>query len=155
MSSEQLSQGVTPEQCAVEVMETIPLVMQFLRAQVRSQNSSELLSVPQFRALAFLERHPGASLSDVAEHLGVTRATASAITERLVQRQFVDRTERAGERRHVDLKLTQTGSEYLSQIRQSTETKIAKLFANLPEEQLLRIVEGLAVLSNAIEKTAF
>lgn len=151
MSSKRPSKGITPEQCAAEVMETIPSVMQFLRAEMRKNSS--LLSVPQFRALAFLDRHPGASLSNLAEHLGVTRATASAITERLVQRNLVNRTERPQERRHVVLKLTQAGAEYLQQIRETTRAKIAKMFVSLSESQRLSVVEGLAILSNVLEKT--
>ncbi|HEY9829193.1 MAG TPA: MarR family winged helix-turn-helix transcriptional regulator [Stenomitos sp.] len=153
MNSEPSSTDITPEQCATEVMETIPLVMQFLRTEMRSQNSPDL-SVPQFRTLAFLNRHPGASLSDLAEHLGVTRATASAITERLVQRGLVDRRERPEERRHVVLKLTQAGSEYLQHIRQITRTQIAKMFANLSQTQLRHVVEGLAVLNDVMEGKA-
>lgn len=153
MSLEQPSKEITPEQCATEVMETIPLVMQFLRGEMRKNSS--LLSVPQFRSLAFLDRHPGASLSDLAEHLGVTRATASAITERLVQRNLVDRTERPQERRHVDLKLTEAGTMYLQQLRQTTRTKVAEMFVSLSEVERLRVVEGLAILSDVLEKTAF
>lgn len=153
MNSQPSSKGITPEQCATEVMETIPLVMQFLRTEMRSQNSPDL-SVPQFRTLAFLNRHPGASLSDLAEHLGVTRATASAIIDRLVQRGLVDRRERPDERRHVVLKLTQAGSEYLQQIREFTRAQIAKMFANLSQTQLRRVVEGLVILSDVIEGKA-
>ncbi|HEY9729273.1 MAG TPA: MarR family winged helix-turn-helix transcriptional regulator [Chroococcales cyanobacterium] len=153
MSSEQPSKAITSEQCATEVMETIPLVMQFLRSQMRSHNSPDL-SVPQFRALAFLDRHPGASLSAMAEHLGVTRATASAIAERLVQRNLVDRRERPEERRHIVLKLTQAGSEYLQQVRNTSRAEIAKMFASLSVKQRQRIVEGLSILSEAIVPTA-
>lgn len=152
MSSEQRSKEITPEQCATEVMETIPLVMQCLRSQMRSHNSPDL-SVPQFRALAFLDRHPGASLSAMAEHLGVTRATASAIAERLVQRNLVDRRERPEERRHIVLKLTHAGSEYLQQVRNTSRAEIAKLFASLSAKQRQRIVEGLSMLSEAIVPT--
>jgi len=153
MNLELPSREITPELCAGEVMETIPLVMQFLRTQMRSHSSSDL-SVPQFRALTFLNRHPGASLSDLADHLGVTRATASAVTDRLVQRGLVDRRERPEERRHVVLSLTQAGSEYLQQVRQTTRSHIAKMFASLSEEQLRCIVEGLVVLSDAITEKA-
>lgn len=151
---EHTSTQITPEQCAAEVMETIPLVMRFIRTQMRSQNSPEFLSVPQFRTLAFLNRNPGASLSDVAEHLGVTRATASAMTERLVQRHLVDRSEHPKERRQVVLKLTQAGSKYLQECRQVTRAKIAELFAHLSEAQLLRVVEGLEILNDVFDKSA-
>lgn len=152
MSSEQLSKGVTPELCAAEIMETIPLVMRFIRAEMRSQGAPSL-SVPQFRTLMFLYRYPGSSLSSVAEHLGVTRPTASALTERLVQRGFVDRTEHPKERRQVVLKLTEVGFEHLQPIRERTRAKIAKMLVSLSEAQQLRIVEGLTVLSEVFEET--
>lgn len=153
MSSEQPSKGITPEQCAAEVMETIPLVMRFIRTEMRSQGAPSL-SVPQFRTLMFLYRHPGSSLSSLAEHLGVTRPTASALTERLVQRGFVNRTEHPKERRQVVLKLTEAGFDHLQQMRETTRKEIAKMFVNLSEAQQLRILDGLAVLSDVFEETA-
>src|SRR2546423_14828906 len=70
------------QQCAGEIMETVPAVMRFLRAKMR-HHGAPFLSVPQFRVLVFLYRHPGASLSSVAEHLGVTCPTASVLFDRL------------------------------------------------------------------------
>jgi DNA-binding MarR family transcriptional regulator len=102
----------------------------------------------------FLYRHPGSSLSSLAEHLGVTRPTASALTERLVQRGFVNRTEHPKERRQVVLKLTEAGFDHLQQMRETTRKEIAKMFVNLSEAQQLRILDGLAVLSDVFEETA-
>src|SRR5262245_66456418 len=104
--------AITPELCAREVMETVPLVMRFIRMEMRSRRAPSL-SVPQFRVLTFLSRRPGAPLSGVAEHLGVTRSTASAIIERLVRRRLVSRTAHPQERRCVVLTLTPTGAQHL------------------------------------------
>ncbi|MGI0483945.1 MarR family winged helix-turn-helix transcriptional regulator [Pantanalinema rosaneae CENA516] len=145
MSSDQLAQTVTPKHCATELMDTILPIMQFIRTEMRSQNAA-LLSVPQFRVLAFLNIHPGASLSDVAEHLGVTRATASAMTDRLVQRGFIDRAERPQERRHIALKLTDVGSAQLEQSQEKTRDQIATLLNNLTDEQLSSVSAGLGIL---------
>lgn len=151
MSSEQLSTGITPEQCATELMDTIPLAMRCIRAEMREQGSASL-SVPQFRTLMFLYRYPGSSLSSLAEHLGVTRPTASALTERLVQRGFVDRTEHPQQRRQVVLKLTDLGFEHLQKIRQTARSKFAEMFVGLSDAQRLRVVEGLAVLKDVFEQ---
>ncbi|HEY9642874.1 MAG TPA: MarR family transcriptional regulator [Coleofasciculaceae cyanobacterium] len=152
MNSNQPFQESPSTQCATELMETIPPIMQFIRAEMRSQSAS-LLSVPQFRVLAFLNRHPGVSLSEVAEHLGVTRATASAMTDRLVQRGFVSRTEHPQERRQVVLNLTEPGSVHLQQSREKTRDTIAGLMHNLTEEQLVSVAAGLAVLRKVFEFT--
>ncbi len=70
ISSDKPNQGVTSAECASKVMDTVPLLMRFIRSDMRS-HSAATLSIPQLRSLAFLNRNPGASLSDLAEHLGV------------------------------------------------------------------------------------
>ncbi len=119
---------------------------------MRARGSYEELSVPQFRTLAFLDRNPGASLSELAEHLGVTRATASANTERLVQRQFIDRCDHPEERRRVVLKLTAEGKEHLQVNREQTRKYIANLLGSLTEEQIIQLDEGLTLLKQIFEE---
>lgn len=152
MGLEQTSQKTTSKDCAAKVMETIPLVMRAIRADMRAIGSTTL-SVPQFRTLAFLDRNPGTSLSDLAEHLGVTRATASATIERLVQRNYVHRNDHPQERRRVVLKLTEDGLHHLEQARKQTRDRIADLFTHLTQEQILQIEEGLILLKQVFEQT--
>jgi DNA-binding MarR family transcriptional regulator len=145
-------QGATSEECAARVMDTIPLVMRFIRADMRV-HSAACLSIPQLRSLAFLNRSPGASLSDLAEHLGVTCATASATTERLVQRDLVQRIDNPQERRRVLLNLTEDGKHHLKQSQDQTRAHIADLLEGLTPEQVSNIEEGLALLKNVFEQT--
>lgn len=137
---------ITAEQCAADLMETIHPIMQFIRTEMRNQREPSL-SVPQFRMLAFLHRHPGVSLSEVAEHLGVTRATASIMTDRLVQRGLIDRSEHPQIRRQIMLKLTETGDDRLQQMRQATRHKLAALLDQLTPEELAEISAGLSALN--------
>jgi DNA-binding MarR family transcriptional regulator len=104
-------------------------------------------------SLAFLNRSPGASLSDLAEHLGVTCATASATTERLVQRNLVQRIDDPQERRRVLLNLTEEGKHQLKQSQDQTRAHIADLLSGLTPEQVSNIEEGLALLKNVFEQT--
>ncbi|AFY72825.1 transcriptional regulator [Synechococcus sp. PCC 7502] len=147
MNPEQLSEPLASEQCANKVMEVLPVVMKFLRAEMRSHKSSSL-SVPQFRALAFLHLSPGSSLSDLAEHLGVTKATASAMAERLVQRDLITRLEHPQQRRQVVLTLTAEGLTLLQESRQFTRNKIADILSQLPPQELQAVETGLAKLGN-------
>lgn len=141
---------VTPEQCAAEVIDAVPLVMQFIRAEMRRQGAS-FLSVPQFRALRFLNQYPGASLSDLAEHLGVTRATASSIVERLVRRDLVVRVEHHQERRRNVHTLTSVGSEHLQQARNTAQSRMARVLAELSEAKLLQVAEGATLLKEVFK----
>ncbi len=128
------------------------MVMRFIRADMRVRGTYEELTVPQFRTLAFLDRNPGASLSELALHLGVTRATASANTERLVQRQFVDRCDHPEERRRVVLKLTEAGLEHLQSNRAQTRKYITDLLGSLTDEQIVQIDESLTLLKQVFEQ---
>jgi len=144
--------GATSEECAARVMDTIPLVMRFIRADMRDHSAASL-SIPQLRSLAFLNRNPGASLSDLAEHLGVTCATASATVERLVQRNLVQRGDDPQERRRVILNLTEEGKHNLKQSQDQTRAHISELLQSLTPEQISNIEEGLGLLKNVFEQT--
>jgi DNA-binding MarR family transcriptional regulator len=89
----------------------------------------------------------------LAEHLGVTCATASVTTERLVQRNLVQRTDDPQERRRVLLNLTEEGKHQLKQSQDQTRAHIADLLEGLTPEQVSNIEEGLALLKNVFEQT--
>jgi len=147
----QTATTLTPELCAQEVMETIPLVMRFIRKEMRSRRAPSL-SVPQLRVLTFLNHVPGAPLASVTEHLGVSRSTASAIVDRLVRRKLVNRTEDPQERRCVVLTLTPAGAQHLQQAREATSTRLAKVLAGLSAADLLQVTAGLTLLGSAFEE---
>ncbi|BAZ53434.1 MarR family transcriptional regulator [Nostoc sp. NIES-4103] len=154
MTLDKPAQGTTSEECAARVMETVPLVMRFIRSQMRAHNAA-FLSIPQLRSLAFLNRNPGASLSDLADHLGVTSATASATIERLVQRSLVERYHHPQERRRIVLNLTDEGKYHLQQSQAHTRAQIAELLKGMTDEELSHIEESLVLLKNVFEQTEF
>lgn len=141
------------EECAARVMETIPLLMRFIRADMRSHNADSL-SIPQLRSLSFINRNPGTSLSEVAEHLGVTCATASTTIERLVQRHLVQRTDNPQERRRVVLNLTEEGKLLFTQSQAKTSAHIADILEGLTPEEVSHIEEGLTLLKNVFERSS-
>ena len=141
---------VTPRDCARAVMETVPLVMRCIRGEMRLQ-SAPLLSVPQFRALAFLRRNPGACLFAVADHLGVSRPTASTIIDRLVRRGLVTRTVDPRERRRISLRLTGPGSRHLAVARKATRAWMTTVLAGIPRNRLQTVAEGVTLLGSAFK----
>ena len=54
----------------------------------------------------------------LAEHLGVSSATASATVDRLVQRKLIERSEHPHERRFVELKLSKLGTVHFQELHQ-------------------------------------
>jgi DNA-binding MarR family transcriptional regulator len=57
------------------------------------------LSVPQFRALGFVHRHAGSSLSEVADHIGLTLPAMSRLIDGLVELQLMRRQSQSADRR--------------------------------------------------------
>jgi DNA-binding MarR family transcriptional regulator len=72
------------------------------------------VSPVQLRALTVLNRFPGSNLGRLADAMGVALSTASRLVERLVSAGLVDRRTSEANRREVDLRLTEHGSQTLS-----------------------------------------
>lgn len=145
-----LTTQLTSEQCAAQVMEVVPKVMRFIRAEARRQQQP-FLSLSQLRVLAFLDRNPQASLSEVADYLDVSRSSMSAMIERLVQRGLVNRIEDPEERRRVLLTPTATGVEYLHQVSEATCSQVAGVLARLSDAQLHQVMQGMALLEDVFK----
>ena len=137
--------SVTPELCAREILDVTPIVMQALRVQIRAQRQDDL-SVPQFRTLAFLRRHPGSSLSAAAEFIGLTLPTMSVLIEGLVQRGFVNRTPDQLDRRRVLLTLTPEGERQHTRAVECTAAWLVEVLEPLDEQQRRAIVEAFEIL---------
>ena len=95
------------ERAADAVAQVIPRAMRQIRAVARAEAGG--LSVPQFRALGYVERHPGVGLTELAEHLGVSLPAASALVDRLVVSRLVDRSPDPAERRRIRIVVTEPG----------------------------------------------
>jgi DNA-binding MarR family transcriptional regulator len=138
--------------CAREVLDVVPLAMRTIRAEMRSRRGLDL-SVPQFRALLFIKRRPGAALNQVAEFLGLTAPSTSRMIDGLVQRGLVKRGSDDDDRRKLALRLTSAGQGVLDTARQGTLRRLSGMLERLDADQRLRLVSGLEDLRSAISAT--
>ena len=135
----------TPETCAREVLEVIPPIVQAMRGYMRTQRLHDL-SVPQFRTLAFIGRHPGCSLSAVAEFIGLTLPSMSVLVNGLVEEELVVRETSARDRRKVTLTLTTAGTRLHQGALDGTLQWLAELLAPLSDAERCSIVAALDAL---------
>jgi DNA-binding MarR family transcriptional regulator len=135
----------SPEECAREMLEVVPMIMRAIRSQMRSHRKPDL-SVPQFRTLNFVGRHQGASLSDVAEHIGLTRPSASKLIDGLVERGLVSRKGSLVDRRRVRLGLTNQGRVTLRAAWAASQADLASRVATLPPGEQARIEHAMRTL---------
>ena len=80
--------SANPDSCAAEILEVVPQVMHTIRREMRSRRAAGL-SVPQFRALIFINRQQQAALVEVSEHLELTGATTCRMMDELVERGLI------------------------------------------------------------------
>ncbi len=131
--------------CAQEILEVVPSVMRTIRAEMRRHRTADL-SVPQFRTLAYIDRNVDASLSDVAEHIGLTLPSMSKIVDGLVTRKLVTRQTAPDDRRRMTLALTARGQTALQTSRAATRACLAEDLAVLNDRQRETIVQALSSL---------
>ncbi len=137
----------SPDECARYLLETVPALMRVIRKEMRSHRESGL-SVPQFRVLIYLDRRDGASLSEVAEHLGLSLPATSKMIDVLVSRGLVSRRGDHADRRRVVLAPTELGRSSTLAAREATQSRLAERLALLAPPDLANVAAALSALGS-------
>jgi len=109
---------------ARKLLEVVPIIMQDIRSEMRSRRSFDL-TVPQFRALAFVNRNEGSSLWEVARHVGLTPPSTSRLVDNLIVRGLMARSDHPADRRRVQLTVTDHGLAILQASTKGTLSYLA------------------------------
>ena len=131
--------------CAHALMDTTPQILQAIRVEMRRGRGAEL-SIPQFRTLRFIQRHPDSSLSDLAEHLGLTLPSVSKLVDGLVKQKHLSRKESAQDRRKITLLLTGTGAAIVDSARTDARANLAEKLKHLSDADLKTISHAMSIL---------
>jgi DNA-binding MarR family transcriptional regulator len=146
-----ISAAPQPADCAAQLLATVPLLMRFIREHMR-RHRAQGLSVPQFRALVFANCVADATLSQLAEHLGLSLPAASRLVTLLVARGLLRRAPRPGNRRCVVLSLTARGRAAFQAAYRRTHGALAERLANLPTAQLRQLCAALAAFGQLFDR---
>ena len=138
-------------ECAGEVLETVPLVMRTIRGQLRRYSAREV-SVPHFRTLGYLNRHEGTSLSEVAEHIGLSLPSMSELIDGLVDRGLVLRRTHPEDRRRITLGLSDNGRATLRTANEATASYLETRFRELSAAERAKVVEAMRILRETFTK---
>jgi MarR family transcriptional regulator for hemolysin len=132
--------------CATRLVSVAPLLMREFRAEMRRSAPADL-SVPVFRALILAGSRPGATVSDLANHLGVTLPTASVAVTKLAARGLLQPTT-PGER--PSLLLTPAGAEMVHRARSDATSAFERRLGGLAPDALRQIDAALVALDAAL-----
>jgi DNA-binding MarR family transcriptional regulator len=124
--------------------------MRAIRAEMRRHRAAGI-SVSQFRALIFLGGREGASLSDVADHIGLTLPSMSKMVDGLVERRLVHREDHPDDRRRNTLSLTRQGREIAEAARAATLFALAARLRRLSPVDRGRVARAMDILRPLFE----
>lgn len=141
-----LDPAATPAACARALLDALPPIMRFVRRHMRSHRGRGL-SVPQFRALAFLKTFPAASLSTVAEQLAASHPTTSRVVSLLVSKGLVRRRPCSRDRRQIELHLSSRGAAVVAVARRATEARLADEIGTFAPADRTRVLRAMRALN--------
>ena len=120
-------------------------IHRLLRVEVEQRQPTGL-TFTQLRALGALHATPGASLSELAEDLGLQKPTASKTVDELVRQGLVVREVVPDNRRKQALYATGSGTEALEAAAGVAFTAIDDLLARLTHEEREAVDRAMALL---------
>jgi MarR family transcriptional regulator, organic hydroperoxide resistance regulator len=128
--------------------EVVGLFRELLHAVLVSSTPAWLdlqLTLPQLRIVFIVAHGESASVTQIAQRLGIGEPTASHLVDKLVQAHLVKRAEDSEDRRRTKVRLTPAGEELIDQLL-GWEDLIGGLLDDLPKKDLSLLRQGLHAL---------
>ena len=121
------------------------------RRHVRDPQTARILSAHRASILDHLDAVEPTSLNDLAAHMGVTASTMSLAVDRLQRAGYVVRERNAGDRRRLELRLTDDGVRIRSANSVLDPDLVLRLLDELSAVERRQALAGLALLARAAD----
>ena len=115
---------------------------------------SQEFSLARLHTLGFLIANGAARPSEIAEHLGVTRASVTSLIDGLVKKGWLERQSREGDRRSLVITPTHEGRAAFKNIVPKHLARVRALFKHFGDENLAMAHANLSALQRALEETS-
>lgn len=119
-----------------------------LQEKVVSRNTNGAISRTEMHMLEAIEDSPMATLTNVAEELGITKATASVSAARLKKKNYIEKVKSDKDKRLNILQLTEKGQICSGKHRQFHEAMVESLLNDFKVAQYPEILVSLRNLSD-------
>ena len=117
-----------------------------MRAERVAQGLQPELSDTQLAALAALEKHPGMTPSELAEHEKVQPPSITRVIASLEERGLIRRMPHSTDRRQVVLSVTDQGRDVVRKLRKLREAWLAQRLAELTPAERTVLRDALPIL---------
>ena len=114
--------------------------------------SQETLTLGQYSLLKLLNDLGAMTVGDVADQLGLSLASASAMIDRLVNQKLIDRFRSESDRRVVSVQLSSLGRMQIAALHKQRREFLAHLFSQMTESDLKTLFTLIERVEESIER---
>jgi len=133
-----------------DALSRILYALPFREGIAGSDEAPVYVSAIDTQALLYIGDHPDCIVSDVGAHLEAVPTTVSSVIARLAERGLVLRLRNDGNRRIVNLQLTEAGEELRQGIIATRQAACHDLLSNLSKTDRAALVKHMAALAKAV-----
>ncbi len=110
------------------------------------------LSGMQFWILAMVGELEAVPVGEVAKHMMISKSNITAVVDKLVTADLVERLPRSDDRRVVNVRITPAGRELLVSQEQAMMESISEKLAGLPDDRLDELAAALTTVYAVISE---
>lgn len=140
------------EETKRSIMETMFKINRLMRQEQGMRGESFNLTFTQIQALFVIFRNQPIKMSELADALAVTPASASLMVDKLADDGWLQRTSDKQDRRIVYLLTTDRGSKRLESIRKQRMAGIDRMLGKLSEHDLTELERILKTLLESMSQ---
>lgn len=140
----------TPIDLLDQVMDQVEVLMSYQRRAFCAQGPHRELSLPQLFLLISLHERGTLTVSALADLLGVTAPSASALIDRMEERGWVARERDAADRRVVHVSITEAGHTLLDDMVGMKRDRMRQVLSRMDAGELRHVAGAVAGLRRVL-----
>lgn len=117
------------------IEDVVPAVMKGFSKMQTNELFMGKITLPQFIVLNYLYKHDGSKMNELAKVMDVTTAAATGIVDRLVRCGYIVRAYDPEDRRVINIRLTQKGSDMVKRIGRQRKDVTREVFGKISKEE--------------------
>lgn len=133
-----------------EAMERIDELVSYQRRAFCAHAPHRELSLPQLFLLITLQERGALTVSALADLLGVTAPSASALIDRMEERELVARERDAVDRRVVHVAITDAGHTLLDEMVGMRRDRLRQVLSRMEPEELQHVIAAVQALRRVL-----
>jgi DNA-binding MarR family transcriptional regulator len=130
-----------------------PILVRGLRVLSSVEALGQEFSFSQVMILQTLLRQKTMQMKDLAKGLGLSKANATGLVDRLVKKELIERAHSSDDRRAVIINLTPAGVRTATKLAAINRKGLAQMMRRIPEKNLEVFLNTLELVARDLAKT--